>query len=145
MQREENRSPQTHPPRDSRSSEERIPLYFWEGASHQTDKGGWWVRALSEELASKCVKCKRTWPILQVDKEDCINCKVGKHTGNRSRQRKRRLDPSSNRVGRRDAFCSSGRNRKNILSQSHLGLHSHTASYSALSGGPDAIDGYISD
>jgi len=25
----------------------RIPLSFWEGASHQTSRGGWWVRALS--------------------------------------------------------------------------------------------------
>ena len=39
-----------------------IPLSFWEGASHQTNRGGWWVRALSEELTSKCGKCKRIWP-----------------------------------------------------------------------------------
>jgi len=36
----------------------RIPLSFWEGASFQTDRGGWWVRALSRELTSKCVKCQ---------------------------------------------------------------------------------------
>ena len=36
----------------------RIPLSFWECACHQTSRGGWWVRALSEELTSKCGKCK---------------------------------------------------------------------------------------
>jgi len=36
----------------------RIPLSFWEGVSHQKDRGGWWVRNLSEELTSKFGKCK---------------------------------------------------------------------------------------
>jgi len=35
----------------------RIPL-FWKGVSQQTDRGGWWVRAPSEELTSKCIKCR---------------------------------------------------------------------------------------
>jgi len=52
------------------------PLSFWEGASHQTDRGGWWVRALSEELISKCGKCKRIWPALQLAKEGCTDCKM---------------------------------------------------------------------
>jgi len=26
---------------------------FWEGASHQTDRGGWWIQALFKELTSK--------------------------------------------------------------------------------------------
>ena len=30
----------------------RTSLSFWEGASHQTDRGGWWERAPSEELTS---------------------------------------------------------------------------------------------
>jgi len=54
----------------------RIPLSFWEGAGHQTDRGGWWVRALSEELTSKCGKCKRIWPALLLAKEGCTDCKV---------------------------------------------------------------------
>jgi len=32
-------------------------------------------------------------------------------------------------VGHRDAFSSSGRNHKNIPSQSHLGLHLYTAAF----------------
>jgi len=35
---------------------QRIPLSFGEGASHPTDRRGWWVRVLSEELTSKCGK-----------------------------------------------------------------------------------------
>jgi len=45
-------------------------------------------------------------------------------------------------IGHRDAFGSSGRNRKNIPSQS-LGLHRHTAPYSALFAGHNARDVYI--
>jgi hypothetical protein len=48
-------------------------------------------------------------------------------------------------IGYRDAFGSSGRNRKNIPSQSHLGLHPHIVSYSVLPRGHDARDGYIGD
>ena len=54
----------------------RIPLSFWEGACHQTSRGGWWVRALSEELTSKCGKCKRIWPAHQLAKDGCTNCKA---------------------------------------------------------------------
>jgi len=54
----------------------RIPLSFWEGVRHQTDRGGWWVRALSEELISKCGQCKRIWPALQLAKEGCTDCKM---------------------------------------------------------------------
>jgi len=54
----------------------RIPLSFWEGASHQTNRGGWWVRALSEELTSKCGKCKRIWPAHQLAKDGCTSCKA---------------------------------------------------------------------
>jgi len=54
----------------------RIPLPFWEGACHQTSRGGWWVRALSEELTSKCGKCKRIWPAHQLAKDGCTNCKA---------------------------------------------------------------------
>ena len=49
-----------------------IPLSFWEGTSHQTDSGGWWVRTLSEKLNSQCVECKQIWPALQ----GCTDCKV---------------------------------------------------------------------
>jgi len=56
-----------------------ISLSFWEEASQQTDRGGWWIRALSEELTSKCVKCKRIWPALQLAKEGCTDCKVNPH------------------------------------------------------------------
>ena len=105
----------------------RIPLSFWEGAGHQTDQGGWWVRALSEEFTSKCVKCKQIWPALQLAKEGCINCKVNPHRKQISPKKKEARPKLQQSVGRRDAFCSSGRNRKNIPSQSHLGLHLHTA------------------
>jgi len=54
----------------------RIPRSFWEGASYQTDRGGWWVRAFSEELTSKCGKCKRIWPAHQLAKDGCTSCKV---------------------------------------------------------------------
>jgi len=53
-----------------------IRLSFWEGAGHQTDRGGWWVRALSEEPTSKYGNCKRIWPALQLAKEGCTDCKV---------------------------------------------------------------------
>ena len=56
----------------------RIPLSFWEGACHQTSQGGWWVRALSEELTSKCGKCKRIWPAHQLAKDGCTNCKASR-------------------------------------------------------------------
>jgi len=56
----------------------RIPLSFWVGASHQTDRGGWWVRALSEELTLKCGKCKRIWPAHQLAKNGCTGCKASK-------------------------------------------------------------------
>jgi len=52
----------------------RIPLFFWEGASHQMDRGGWWVRALSQELTSKCGMCKRIWPAHQLAKDGCTEC-----------------------------------------------------------------------
>ena len=54
----------------------RIPFSFWEGASHQTHRGGWWVQALSEELTSKCGKCKQIWSAQQLAKEGCTDCKV---------------------------------------------------------------------
>jgi len=60
----------------------RIPHSFWEGASHQTSRGGWWVRALSEELTSKCSKCKQIWPAHQLAKDRCTSCK----TSTRQRQ-----------------------------------------------------------
>jgi len=34
------------------------------------------VRALSEELTSKCGKCKRIWPAHQLAKDGCISCKA---------------------------------------------------------------------
>jgi len=34
------------------------------------------VRALSEELTSKCGKCKRIWPAHQLAKDGCTNCKA---------------------------------------------------------------------
>jgi len=54
----------------------RIPLSFWEGACQQTSRGGWWVRALSEKLTSRCGKCKRIWPAHQLAKDGCTNCKA---------------------------------------------------------------------
>jgi len=57
----------------------RIHLSFWEGANHQMDRGGWWVRALSEELNSRCVKCRRIWPAHRLAKEGCTDCKVNPH------------------------------------------------------------------
>ena len=64
----------THSPRDPRPAAH--PLSFWEGASHQTSRGGWWVRALSEKLTSKCGKCKRIWPTHQLAKDGCTSCKA---------------------------------------------------------------------
>jgi len=54
----------------------RIPLSFWEGASHQTSRGGWWVRALSEELTWKCGKFKQIWPAHQLVKDGCTSYKA---------------------------------------------------------------------
>ena len=34
------------------------------------------MRALSEELTSKCGKCKRIWPAHQLAKDGCTNCKA---------------------------------------------------------------------
>ena len=119
----------------------RIPLPFWEGASHQTDRGGWWVRDLSEELTSKCIKCKRTWPspavgqggLHQMQSETTPETDLAQEKGGQTQA------PTD--VGHRDAFGFSGRNRKNIPSQSHLGLHPHTVAHSVLFGGHDARDG----
>ena len=52
----------------------RMPLSFWKGAAHQTDRGGWWVRALSEELTASCSKCKRVWPAHQLANDGCTDC-----------------------------------------------------------------------
>jgi len=57
----------------------RNPLTFWEGVSHQTDQGDWRIRAFSEELTLKCVKCRRIWPAHQLAKEGCTDCKVNPH------------------------------------------------------------------
>ena len=54
----------------------RILLSFWEGACHQTSRGGWCLRVLSEELISKCGKCKRIWPAHQLAKDGCTSCKA---------------------------------------------------------------------
>ena len=79
------------PPRDSRSST-RPPLLLGRG-SHQTDQGGWWVRAPSEELTSKCGKCKRTWPALQLAKEGCTDCKANPHRRQISPKKKKGAKP----------------------------------------------------
>jgi len=61
-----------------------IPLSFWEGACHLTGRRGWWVRALSEELTSKCGKCKRIWPAHQLAKDGCTNCRASTRQGQTS-------------------------------------------------------------
>ena len=115
-----------------------IPLSFWEEAGHQTDRGGWWVRALSEELTSKCGKCKRIWPALQLAKEGCTDCKV-------ERLRRQTSPKKKKDTGPRDAVGPSRRNRKNMPTKSHLRLHSHIAPHSTLFGGHDSRHGYIGD
>jgi len=65
-----------------------LPLSFRKGAAHQTDRGGWWVRALSEELTSRCAKCRRIWPALQLANEGCTDCKVSCHKKKTSSKKK---------------------------------------------------------
>ena len=65
-----------------------MPLSFWEGADHQTNKGGCWVRAFSEELASSCIKCERMWPAHQLAKEGCTECKAKPHRNKMLPQKK---------------------------------------------------------
>jgi len=71
----------------------RIPLFFWDGAIHQMDRGGWWVRALSEELTPKCGKCKRIWPALQLAKEGCTDSKANPHRRQISSKKKKVAKP----------------------------------------------------
>jgi len=122
----------------------RIPLSFWEGVSHQTNRGGWWVRALSEELTSKCGKCKRTWPALQLAKEGCTDFKAISHRRQISPKKKKGAKPKLQyTLGIVTLSAEEQKEIKNIPSQSHLELHPHTAPYSVLFGGHDARDGYI--
>ena len=57
----------------------RMPISFWEEAGHHTDRGGWWVRACSEELTKKCTRCRRIWPAGQLEREGCTDCKETSH------------------------------------------------------------------
>ena len=78
----------------------RTTLSFWEGASHQTDRGGWWVRALSEELTSKCGKCKRIWPAHQLAKDRYTSCKAS--------TRQRQASPKKKKGGQNQASADTG-------------------------------------
>ena len=110
----------------------RIPLSFWEGASHQTDRGGWWVRDLSEELTSKCIKCKRTWPALQLAREGCTNCKVKPHRKQTSPKKKGARPKLQQMLGivMRSAFLEEIEKifHRNLISDSTLTL-SHIQCY----------------
>jgi len=104
-------------------------LHYWEAASHLADRGGWWVRALSEELTSMCVKCRQIWPAHQLAKEGCTDCKANPHW-RKIWPKKKGLDLGSRRHGvnvHSDAIGPSGRNQNNIPSDSHLGLYLYTA------------------
>jgi len=77
----------------------RIPLSFWEGASHQTDRGGWWVRAFSEEPTSKCgrLKCRRIWPAHSWLRTDAPAARRALFKGRPRPRRKRGPKPNSSR------------------------------------------------
>ena len=75
----------------------RIPHSFWEGASHQTSRGGWWMRALSEELTSKCASANKfgqptSWP-----RTDAPVARRAHVKGRLRPRRKRGPKPSSSR------------------------------------------------
>jgi len=120
----------------------RIPLSFWEGASHQTDRGGWWARAPSEELTS--VQANLASPSVG---QGGLHRLQSKHTPETDLAQEEKVGKTQAPadIGHRDVLGSSGRNRKNIPSPSHLRLHPHTAPYPALFGGHDARMGYIGD
>jgi len=69
----------------------QMPLSFWKGAGHKTDRGGWWVRAVVEELTAKCNKCRRIWPALQLAKDGCTECAVRPNRKEVLPKKKRRL------------------------------------------------------
>jgi len=62
-----------------------MPTSFWEAAGHHTERGGWWVRAFSEELTKKCTGCRRIGPAGQLEREGCTDCKT---TPNKQRRKK---------------------------------------------------------
>jgi len=123
----------------------RIPLSFWEGASHQTDRGGWWVRALSEELTSGEMRKVQTNLASPPVGQGRMHRLQSEHTSKAdlAQEEKGGKNQAPADTGPRNAFGSSGRNRENISTQSHFRLHSHIASHSTLFGGHDARNGYI--
>jgi len=95
----------------------RNTLFFWEGASHQTDQRGWWV----QELTSKCGKCKRTWQALHFQGglfQGGLHRLQSDPTLETDLAQEKECEPQAPAdIGHCDVFGSSGRNRKNIPSQ----------------------------
>jgi len=54
----------------------RMPCSFWTESQHHTCRGGWWVRAMSEELTAKCTQCRRIWPARQLETDGCTLCDI---------------------------------------------------------------------
>jgi len=51
----------------------RMPGSFWKEPQYHTSRGGWLVRAMSEELTVNCIKCSRVWTARQLETDGC-NC-----------------------------------------------------------------------
>jgi len=117
-----------------------IPRSFWEGASYQSDREGWWVRALSEELTSKCGKCKRIWPAHQLAKDRCTSCKANTLQRQASPKKKK---GAKTKLQQTLGLGPSGGNRENIPPQSYFRLHSHIAPHPKLFGGYDAGNSHV--
>ena len=123
----------------------RIPLSFWVGVSHQTDRGGWWVRALFEELTSGEMRQVQTNLASHPVGQGRMHRLQSEHTSEADLAQKEKggKNQASADTGPRDALGSSRRNRENIPTQSHFRLHTHIVPHSTLSGGHDARNGYI--
>jgi len=65
---------------------------FWKEPGHHTVRGWWWVRAISEEITSKCAKFYRIWPAYQLEQDECTFCTTHSHKKCKTIRSKRQVD-----------------------------------------------------
>jgi len=102
------------------------------------------VRALPEELTSKCGKCKRIWPAHQLAKDGCTSCKAS--------TRQRQASPKKIKGAKAKLQQTLGLMMRSALPEEiekiyhhnlYFRLYTHTAPYSTLFGGHDSGNGHI--